>query len=49
MQVSRELYLDLMKKTLSFFLWPEPPQPVKKNDANVMERTAKSLILNDEK
>ena len=24
---SRELYLDLMKKTLSFMLWPEPPQP----------------------
>jgi hypothetical protein len=27
MSVSRELYLDLMKKTLSFYLWPEPPQP----------------------
>ncbi len=27
MATSRELYLDLMKKTLSFFLWPEPPQP----------------------
>jgi hypothetical protein len=24
---SRALYLDLMKKTLSFMLWPEPPQP----------------------
>lgn len=23
-----DLYLDLMKKTLSFFLWPEPPLPI---------------------
>jgi len=23
-----QLYLDLMKKTLSFSLWPEPPIPV---------------------
>ena len=27
MNISRDMYLDLMKKTLSFFLWPEPPQP----------------------
>ena len=24
----KELYLDLMKKTLSFILWPEPPTPI---------------------
>ena len=24
----RQLYLDLMKKTLSFTLWPEPPVPI---------------------
>lgn len=23
-----KLYLDLMKKTISFFLWPEPPTPI---------------------
>ena len=23
-----ELYLDLLKKTLSFSLWPEPPVPI---------------------
>jgi O-methyltransferase len=27
---SRALYLDLLKKTLSFSLWPEPPIPVEK-------------------
>lgn len=25
---ARNLYLDLLKRTLSFLLWPEPPQPV---------------------
>ena len=27
-QTAAELYLDLMKKTLSFMLWPEPPVPL---------------------
>jgi hypothetical protein len=27
-QKSEQLYLDLMKKTLSFTLWPEPPVPI---------------------
>src|SRR5208282_6467251 len=27
-QKSELLYLDLMKKTLSFTLWPEPPIPI---------------------
>jgi O-methyltransferase len=25
---SKQLYLDLMKKTLVFYLWPEPPHPI---------------------
>ena len=24
----RDLYLDLIKKTLSYALWPEPPLPI---------------------
>ena len=28
MWAPKELYLDLMKKTLSFLLWPEPPIPI---------------------
>ena len=28
MRDARELYLDLMKKTLSYALWPEPGIPV---------------------
>ena len=27
-QSSEELYLELLKKTLSFSLWPKPPVPV---------------------
>ena len=27
-QKPEQLYLDLMKKTLSFTLWPEPPEPI---------------------
>src|SRR3990167_5863321 len=29
-QKPEDLYLDLLKKTLSFMLWPEPPVPVTK-------------------
>jgi len=25
---AKNRYLDLLKKTLSFLLWPEPPRPV---------------------
>ena len=28
-QKPEQLYLDLMKKTLSFILWPEPPVPIR--------------------
>src|SRR5690606_20817702 len=27
-RLARDLYLDLLQKTLSFSLWPEPPVPV---------------------
>jgi O-methyltransferase len=32
MKAASDLYLDLMKKTLSFSLWPEPPQPIDASD-----------------
>ena len=28
MITNKELYLNLMKKTLSYLLWPEPPTPI---------------------
>lgn len=40
MKNSADLYLDLLKKTLSFSLWPEPPAPIGyyRNDRNAIKR-----------
>ncbi len=38
-----DLYLELLKKTLSFSLWPEPPTPVK--DFHFRKKTSKRFFL----
>jgi len=40
---AKDLYLDLLKKTLSFSLWPEPPIPVK--DFHRKKKTPKRFLL----
>ena len=32
------LYLELIKKTLSFMLWPEPPEPI------ILQNSQRSFI-----
>ena len=41
-----KLYLDLLKKTLSFSLWPEPPIPLTlfNETRSPLKRTAVSLV-----
>jgi hypothetical protein len=39
----RHLYLDLLKKTLSFMLWPEPPVPIER--FNFLRPPAQRLLV----
>jgi hypothetical protein len=40
---AKDMYLDLLKKTLSFLLWAEPPRPV--DIFNFQNRPVKRLVL----
>src|SRR5437762_14341679 len=42
---NRKLYLDLMKKSLAFLLWPEPPSPVDTSRLTLFDRMAAEYLI----
>src|ERR1039457_711996 len=43
----RLLYLDLMKKCLTYYLWGSPPEEVARDRGNFLSRTIKRILFRE--